>query len=431
MGNYSIKTSQIKVLTEEKFNRHLSRIKKKNKAICVLSENGTFVAFNFLFQNLLHITQTNIFDHSIIEFIPQVQPTTKKTSLSLLRDELDHLQNSKNGFQEFEFSFQARKEGHYIPTRTILSIFCVSKKIYFQLVSKPKPRKYANKRTREHIPNENFSNKKKILNNTYQLIGRSYTYTGVKNQQTYLKNTNKIRRIQTTLSPNYKPIIIHKNFTNIQRFRTPNLFCKNKQSLSSTKITLENNNNRNNNNNINRNHNTNVDTNNATTTTTTTTTTTNNNNNNIIHNINQQQNNELLNQNYFFNNKDFRHINDPQQLIDVQPQKNNFNSSNKRTSDYENNDRSTDNEHYKNKNVFKKKIENLKLTQQMKVLNKKSEAKINQIYSKIENIKNIIRNLEDHLIEYQVTNTMYDIQDLIKKTEKFYIFQLENLIKKK
>ncbi|KAJ3432372.1 hypothetical protein M0812_21307 [Anaeramoeba flamelloides] len=407
MGNYSIKTSQIKVLTEEKFNRHLSRIKKQNKAICLLTENGTFVAYNFLFQNLLHITQTNIFDQSILEFIPKVQPLTKKTSMNLLRDELNQLQNSKNGFQEFEFSFQTYRGEHPIPTRTILSIFCVSKKIYFQLVSKPKRTKCANKRTREYVQNENTNNKKKILNNTYRPIGRSYTYTGANRQQSYLQNTNKIRRIQTTFSSNYKPIIIHKNFTNNQRFRTPNLFCKNQQSFSNTKIKLSDSSETNNGNN--------------------------NNFNNInFKNINQQLSNKLLNQNYFFNNKDFQNLNDQQQPIDVQPQKNNFSSNNNsRTSDCEDNDGSTDNEHYKHKNVFTKKMGNLKLTQQTKVLNKKSEGRINQISSKIENIKNIIRNLQDHLIEYQVTNTMYDIQDLIKKTEKFYIFQFENLIEKK
>ncbi|KAJ6233067.1 hypothetical protein M0813_04229 [Anaeramoeba flamelloides] len=363
MGNYSIKTSQTKVLTEEKFQQHLFRIRKQKKAICVIAEHGQFVAFNFPFQNLLHITQTNIYDLSIIEFIPKIQPKLEKTSISLLREEMDHLQNSKTGFQEFQFSFQTYQGGYYIPTRTILSIFCVSKKIYFQLVSKPKPIRKKKKRIRKQVQNANL-NKRQALNDFHVPIQRSYTYTGVKKQQPSLKDNNMIRRTQTTFETNYKSIIIHKNFTTTQRFRTPNLFKKNNSDLTNTKSKF----------NIN-----------------------NNNNNNT-------QSNELFNPNLFVNNNDFKILN---------KKKSKYNEQN--------------NKQNKNKILSKKKLQNLKLTQQIKVLNKKSEVRIKKVDSKLDNIKIMIRDLEDHLIEYQVTNIINDIRDLVKNTEKFYIYQLENL----
>ncbi|KAJ6240532.1 hypothetical protein M0813_24058 [Anaeramoeba flamelloides] len=268
MGNYSIKTSQTKVLTEEKFQQHLLRIRKQKKAICVITEHGQFVAFNFPFQSLLHITQTNIYDLSIIEFIPKVQPKLEKTSVNILREEMDLLQNSKTGFQEFQFSFQTYQGGYYIPTRTILSIFCVSKKIYFQLVSKSKPIRKKKKRIRKQVRNANL-NQKGLFNDDREPIQRSYTYTGVKKQQSSLENNNVIRRTQTTFETNYKSIIIHKNFTTTQRFRTPNLFNKNKKDLSNTKNKFNRNNSHNNN----------------------------------------TQSNELFNPNVFVNNNDFKILN--------------------------------------------------------------------------------------------------------------------------
>ncbi|KAJ3435031.1 hypothetical protein M0812_02161 [Anaeramoeba flamelloides] len=361
MGNYSIKTSQTKVLTEEKFQQHLLRIRKQKKAICVITKHGQFIAFNFPFQSLLHITQTNIYDLSIIEFIPKVQPKLEKTSVNILREEMDLLQNSKTGFQEFQFSFQTYQGGYYIPTRTILSIFCVSKKIYFQLVSKPKTIRKKKKRIRKQVRNANL-NQKGLFNDDREPIQRSYTYTGVKKQQSSLENSNVIRRTQTTFETNYKSIIIHKNFTTTQRFRTPNLF--NKKDLSNTKNKFNRNNSHNNN----------------------------------------TQSNGLFNPNVFVNNNDFKILN------------------NKKSKDNEQN-----NKQNKNRILFKNKLQNLKLTQQIKVLNKKSEVRIKKLDSKLDNIKILIRDLEDHLMEYQVTNIINDIRDLVKNTEKFYIYQLENL----
>ncbi|KAJ6247900.1 hypothetical protein M0813_18201 [Anaeramoeba flamelloides] len=399
MGNRAFVKSQIRVLSQNKYQRHLERIENSREAVCIVDETGRFENVNGKFRSLLNFSQqTDLSNETIFNFFPKQQPDSQKTSLKFLYDQLEQLSNSTTGWHKFNWYYKARNE-LLIPTRTIITMFQVSNTTLFQLVSKCIRKKKQVKRAKRKIKQRRLTKREKkkqfsFMNVSQRPIQRSLTYSGLlieeRKKKHRLKNVRRTRTAQARLD---KPISFERVRPIHHRFRTPNLIPENFSYIDFSKKKFKKE--KKSQSNLNENEN-NITEKNETTELS----------NNF--NLNKKKNNSLIGQKQPQDEKGYL-----QKLL----QFNNNDDFNESIGS--NLNQGEEKKLYlQSEKYISKKATNSKFFQMFS--NLAQEEKTDMIYSHIDLIKELVRNLNDHYLEYQVTNSLNDVFDLVIKTENYF-----------